>query len=196
MCGREKAKYCFVGSRLCIPFQRKNWIFLEHCNFQIQFHNCLSKDTCFCWYKNFEAELTKLVLLLWGQTKVSNSLATRATGIPRISCSSCVGRGTWREWKVQLWLARNKLTQLFLSFCISGPSMQLRRAPPGSQWSSQTLIVCPSPTIHFIPYHNHWIPSNRDFQICDPRRVLVLSNRLVREKYLVFKTWAHNVLGL
>ena len=54
---QEKAKYCLVGIQLRMAFQRNGWIFLGHCNFHIQFHNCLSRGTCFCWYIIFEAEL-------------------------------------------------------------------------------------------------------------------------------------------
>ena len=171
---------------MSMAFQRNSWIFLGHCNFHIQFHNYLSRGTCFCWYKNFDAELTEQIPLLWGHTKEFGSLVIRATGIPLISCSSCVGRGTWRELKVQVLLFRNELTRQFSAFCINGPAMRFQRVPLGIQWSSHTLIVCPSPTIHFIPFRNHCIPSNSAFQIWDPLGVLALSNRLVLRKYLAF----------
>lgn len=190
MCWWEKVKYCLVGSRLCIAFQRNSWIFLGHCNFQIQYHNCLFKGNSFWWYKNFDAELTEQVPLLWGHMKVFESLAICAMGIPLISCLSCGGRGTWRESKVQVWLVLNVLTRLFSSFSMNGPLMRLQRVPPRIQWSSHTLIVCPSPTIHFIPDCNYWIPSNKAFQIWDPLEFLALSNRLVCGKYLASKTWS------
>ena len=88
-CWRVKFKYCLVGNQFRIAFQRKIWIFLGHCNFQIQFHNCLFIGTCFWWYRKVDAELTKQVPLLWGQRKVLEILAIWATRIPLIRCSSC-----------------------------------------------------------------------------------------------------------
>ena len=94
MFGRENAKYCLMGTRLHMAFQRNSWIFLGHCNFHIQFHNGLSRGTCFCWYKIFDAELIEQIPLLHDQTKEFGSLENRATKIPLISCSICVGRET------------------------------------------------------------------------------------------------------
>ena len=192
----ENAKYCLVGSQLCMTFQRKSWIFLGQCTFHTQFHTYLSRGTCCCWYIKCDAHLTELIPLLWGHTKVYESRAILATRIPWISCLICGGRGTWREVKSQVWATHKELTWLFSSFRISGLAMRLRSAcAPGIQWSSHILILWPSPIIHFIPSHSHWIPLNKAFQICEPLEVLVISNRLVCGKNFAFNTWAQSIWG-